>query len=253
MSSPHISHLTSHGILYGIGIGPGDPELMTLKAARMLKEIDVIAVPKSKSEGESRALDIVKQVIDIKDKEILELTFPMKKNQDELVDTWKEAKRQIIEQIENGRDVAFITIGDPLFYSTFIYLLEQFTVHNSQFTVKIIPGVSSINAASAIACTPLVKGSERVAVIPATYEHNKIKQTLKEFDTVILMKINKVMDKIIPILEELNLMESAVFISNAGLNDEEIIRDINLIKGRRLNYFSMLIVKNGPFQKLSCV
>lgn len=231
------------GILYGVGIGPGDPELLTLKAVKILKQVDVIAVPKSKAEGESLALDILKQVIDLNGKEILELTFPMKKNHDELIESWKEAKKQILKPIKKGKDVAFITIGDPLFYSTFIYVMEQFTVHSSQFTVKIIPGVSSINAASAAAQIPLAKAGERLAVLPATYEQKKLKQALKDFDTVVLIKVNKVMDKIIPILEELNLKDKAVFVSNAGMQKEDIVRDLNCIKGKKPDYFSMVIVK----------
>ncbi len=235
------------GILYGVGIGTGDPELLTLKAVKILKKVDVIAVPKSKTEGESLALDIVKKVIDLKDKEIIELTFPMKKNQEELVTAWEKAKKQILKPLKKGKDVAFITIGDPLFYSTFIYLLEQFTIQNSQFKIKIIPGVSSINAAAAAAQIPLAKAGERFAVLPATYEHKKIRETLKDFDTVVLIKVNKVMDKIIPILEELNLKNKAVFVSKAGLPDEKIVKDLELIKDKKLDYFSMLIVK-----KLSC-
>ncbi|MBI5892677.1 MAG: precorrin-2 C(20)-methyltransferase [Deltaproteobacteria bacterium] len=231
------------GILYGVGIGPGDPELLTLKAVKILKQVDVIAVPKSKTEGESLALDIVKQAVDLSDKEILELTFPMKKEHDELIESWKEAKKQILKPLKKGRDVAFITIGDPLFYSTFIYLLEQFTIQNSQFKIKIIPGVSSINAVSAATQIPLAKAGERLAILPATYEQEKIRQTLKDFDTVVLIKVNKVMDKIISILEELDLKNNAVFVSKAGLPDEKIVTNLDSLKGKKLDYFSMVIVK----------
>ncbi len=103
----------NHGVLYGVGIGPGDPELITLKAVKILKQVDVIAVPKSKTDAESLALDIIRQVIDLSSKEILELTFPMKKNQDELTDAWEKAKEQILKPLKKGRDVAFISIGDP--------------------------------------------------------------------------------------------------------------------------------------------
>lgn len=247
MSSSHISHLTPHGVLYGVGIGPGDPELLTLKAVKILKQAPVIAVPKSKTEGESLALDIVKKVMDLKGKEVLELTFPMKKEQNELTAAWEKAKKQILKPLKKGRDVAFITIGDPLFYSTFIYLLEKFEVQGSKFKVKIIPGVSSINAVSAAAQIPLAKAGERLVILPATYEQEKIRQTLEDFDTVVLIKISKVMDKIISILEELDLKNNAVFVSKAGLPDEKIVKDLDSIKGKKLDYFSMVIVKKYCF------
>lgn len=231
------------GTLYGVGIGPGDPELLTLKAVKILKQVPVIAVPKSKTEGESLALDIVKQAVDLSDKKILELTFPMKKEQNELTAAWEKAKKQILKPLKKGKDVAFITIGDPLFYSTFIYLLEKFKSQDSKFKVKIIPGVSSINAVSAATQIPLAKAGERLAILPATYEDKKLEQTIEDFDTVVLIKVNNVMDKIISTLEKLDLKNNAIFVSKAGLPDEEIVVDLDGLKKRRLNYLSMILIK----------
>jgi precorrin-2/cobalt-factor-2 C20-methyltransferase len=235
-------------VLYGVGIGPGDPELITLKAVRILKGVDVIAVPKSKEEATSLALDIIRGVLDLKDKEVVELIFPMKRNQMELVEAWEESRMQVIERLEGGRDVAFITIGDPLFHSTFIYLLEALcreSPENRFYNIEVIPGVSSINAASALSCTPLAKSGERMAVIPATYGDEKLKETIEEFDTVVLLKANKAIDGIITVLEESGLKENAVFVSRAGLAGERVTRDLYSLKGKELDYFSIIIIKKG--------
>ncbi|MEE9591032.1 MAG: precorrin-2 C(20)-methyltransferase [Thermodesulfobacteriota bacterium] len=240
--------VSTQPVLYGVGIGPGDPELMTLKAVRVLKGVDVIAVPKSKEEATSLALDIIRDVIDLKDKEIVELIFPMKRNQMELVEAWEESKRQVIERLEGDRDVAFITIGDPLFHSTFIYLLEALCRESPEdrfYNIEVIPGVSSINAASALSCTPLTKSGERMAVIPAMYGDKKLKETIEEFDTVVLLKANKAIDGIITVLEESGLKENAVFVSRAGLAGERVTRDLDSLKGKELDYFSIIIIKKG--------
>ncbi|MEE8185240.1 MAG: precorrin-2 C(20)-methyltransferase [Thermodesulfobacteriota bacterium] len=235
-------------VLYGVGIGPGDPELMTLKAVRVLKGVDVIAVPKSKEEATSLALDIIRGVIDLKDKEVVELIFPMKRNQMELIEAWEESRRQVIERLEGSRDVAFITIGDPLFHSTFIYLLEALCRESPEdrfYNIEVIPGVSSINAASALSCTPLAKSGERMAIIPATYGYEKLKETIEEFDTVVLLKANKAIGGIITVLEESGLKENAVFVSRAGLAGERVTRDLDSLKGKELDYFSIIIIKKG--------
>lgn len=237
------------GTLYGVGIGPGDPELLTLKAVKILKNARVIAVPKAKIEGESIALDIVRQIVDLKDKEIIELAFPMSKDEEELVEWWKQARREILKPLNAGKDVAFITIGDPLFHSTFIYLMEiikkeQCIDNNGQkIKLEIIPGISSINAASAATQLPLANRDTRLAILPATYENDRLKQAFQDFDTIVLIKVSKVMDKIISILEELNLKDKAVFISNVGWQKQFIIKDLDSLKGKKHDYFSMIIVK----------
>jgi precorrin-2/cobalt-factor-2 C20-methyltransferase len=235
-------------VLYGVGIGPGDPELMTLKAVRVLKGVAVIAVPKSKEKATSLALDIIRGVIDLTGKEIVELIFPMKRDQMELVEAWDESGRQVVERLEGGRDVAFITIGDPLFHSTFIYLLEALCRERPKdrpYNIEVIPGISSVNAASALSCTPLAKSGERMAIIPATYGDEKLKETIEEFDTVVLLKVNKAIDGIITVLEESGLKEKAVFVSRAGLAGETVTRDLDSLKDRKLDYFSTIIIRKG--------
>jgi len=231
------------GVLYGVGIGPGDPELLTLKAVRILKQVEVIAVPKSKEEAESKALSIVQQAVDIKGKEILELVLPMTKEKEILAKAREDVVNLICEKLKQGMDIACITLGDPLFYSTFSYFIPLITKVLPEIEVRVIPGVTSINAVSSITLLPLAEADEKVAVIPATYEEKGLKEIIRNFDSIVLMKINKVMDKILTILEELDLKDKAVFISRAGWPDEVVVKDVESLRNKRLDYFSMIMIK----------
>lgn len=233
------------GKLYGIGIGPGDPELITLKAINIIKEVKVICVPKSGGKDESIALTIAGRYIDPERQKIVELSFPMHKERSIQIKAWQNAADTIIQRLREGDDVAFLTLGDPLFYSTFSYLIPFVADLMPDVEIKVIPGVSSINAASSSLLLPLAEADERVAIIPATYKEKEIRGTLEEFDTVVLMKVNRVIDKILDILDDLGLKENAIFVSRAGWEKEEIVRDLDNLKGKKLDYFSMVIVKKN--------
>jgi precorrin-2/cobalt-factor-2 C20-methyltransferase len=233
--------------LYVIGIGPGDPELLTLKAARIIKEIPCICVPKGREEGSSLALGIVSKVIDLTGKEIIEAHFPMKKTKsaehlEGLDSKWHQTAQTIIRHLNKGTDIAFITLGDPSFYSTFFYLYNRLLELKPGLKIVIIPGVSSINASAAAAGISLGLADEKIAILPATYTDN-LEGVLREFDTVVLMKVNKTLDDISHTLERLSLLQKAAYISRLGMEGEVITRDIREITKDDLNYFSILIVK----------
>lgn len=235
------------GTLYAIGVGPGDPELLTLKAVRIIREVSCICVPKGREEGSSLALDIVSKVIDMGNKEILQAHFPMKKTKSpehlcSLDTKWHETVETILSRLNKGIDIAFITIGDPAVYSTFFYLYDRLLELNPALKISIIPGVSSINASASRAAISLGLADEKIAIIPATYVDD-IRDIFIAFDTIVLMKVHKVLDKLIPILDELNLLQKSVYISRAGMEGETICRDIRKLTKDDLNYFSLLIVK----------
>lgn len=231
------------GKLYGIGVGPGDPELLTLKAVRVLRETDVIAIPKSKEESDSIALSIVKGAVDLAKKEILELMFPMTKDKEVLRKAREEAAVAICDRLKAGKDVACITLGDPMFYSTFSYLIPLVGERLPEIKIEIVPGISSVMASAAVTVTPLTEADERLAVIPATYESDKIRHILETFDTVVLMKVNRVFDKVIGLLEELGLKENAVFIERCGGENQRVVSNLDSLKGEKLDYLSMVIVR----------
>jgi precorrin-2/cobalt-factor-2 C20-methyltransferase len=176
------------GTLYVIGVGPGDPELLTLKAARIIKEIGCLCVPKGKEEGCSLALSIVRKAIDLKNKEIIEAHFPMQKTArrsghlQELDEKWDIASREIVDRLTHGQDVAFITIGDPTIYSTFFYIYHRLREIIPSLPIEIVPGVSSINASASIAQIPLGLGNGKIAVLPANYLDD-LKAILQQFSS----------------------------------------------------------------------
>ncbi len=231
------------GVLYGVGIGPGDPELLTLKAARVLKTADVIAIPRSKEESDSIALSIVKDAVDISGKEILELMFPMTKDKEVLGSARKGAASAVADRLKAGKNVACITLGDPMFYSTFSYMIPLIRERLADVEIEIIPGISSVMASAAVSITPLVEADERLAIIPAVYESEKLRDILGGFDTVVLMKVNRVFDKVLGLLEELGLKENSVFVERCGTESQRVVRDLDGLKGERLDYLSMVIVK----------
>ncbi|MEW6713592.1 MAG: precorrin-2 C(20)-methyltransferase [Nitrospirota bacterium] len=236
------------GILNVIGVGPGDPELLTLKAVRIIKESPVLCVPKGREEGSSLALSIVEKAVDLKGKEIIESHFPMVKTRTQreekngLDDKWNEIAETILGKLRKGAYVAFLTLGDPALYSTFFYLYDKLLELQPDLDIRIIPGVSSVNASAARAGISLGLGNDRIAVLPANYM-NDLKPALESFDTVVLMKVSKVFNEIVEMLSDMNLIENAVCISNAGMDDEKIFRNIREAGEEDLNYFSTLIVK----------
>ncbi len=248
------------GKLYVIGVGPGDPELLTVKGMRILDGVSSICVPKGREEGSSLALSIVKGIVDLGGKEIIEAHFPMRKTKDqrargegfnrfghgtsddELDSKWDETVRAVSNRLKSGVDMAFVTIGDPTIYSTFFYLYDRLLETNPGLDIEIIPGVSSINASAARAKISLGLADEMIAVLPATYAEN-LGDILREFDTVVLMKVHRVFDKVRDILDGMGLASKAVCISRAGMEDEKIFRDIREMKVEDMNYFSMVIVR----------
>jgi precorrin-2/cobalt-factor-2 C20-methyltransferase len=236
------------GNFYGIGIGPGDPELLTLKALRILKEVDVIFVPKAGIKEESMALEIVQPIIN--GKKIIEKVFPMIKDTEKLQEFWLDAARAIKKELSEGRDVAFLTIGDSLTYSTYVYLLQCLRDMIPEEKIHTIPGITSFNAAASLVNLPLAQRDERLAVIPVSENVGELRPILEGFDTVVLMKVAKRLDKVIELLEEMGLAETSVFASHVGLEDAYVTRNISALKGSGRGYMSVIIVKKP--QKAAC-
>lgn len=236
------------GIFYGVGVGPGDPELMTLKAVSVLKTAPVLAVPRSADgKGEaSLALSIVEKAVVLKDKELLDLPFPMTKDAALLMKARQEAAAKVVERLSSGLDVAFITLGDALLYSTFGYLVPLVREMMENVEVRVVPGVTSISAAAAALVLPLAEADEQVRIMPASYAMDEASDALDGQGTVVFMKVNKVFDRLKALLREKRLLGNAALVSRAGWPDEEIIKDLKSIADSpRLDYFSIVIVRKG--------
>ncbi len=148
----------------------------------------------------------------------------------------------VLGVLNSGVDVAFITIGDPTIYSTFFYLYDRLLELNPSLSIEIIPGISSITASAAQAGMSLGLADEKIVILPATYADD-IGMVLEHFDTVILMKVHKVFDQVLAMLDAAGLTDKALYVSRTGMDDGQVVRDIGTLKGKELNYFSMVIIK----------
>ncbi|MCI0340321.1 MAG: precorrin-2 C(20)-methyltransferase [Planctomycetales bacterium] len=233
----------SLGILYGVGVGPGAPDLVTLRAANVLRSAPVLALPRSSDHGRSVAWQIAKPTVgEIPGQERLFLTFPMTKEPARLRPYWDLAFGQIGERLERGLSVAFVTEGDPFVYSTFIYLLREVPRRWPGLRVEVVPGVSSITAVPAAAGIPLADGLERVAILPATYGVEDLTEVLRAFDTTVLMKIGSSMPAVVEALESLGLADRAVYVSRATMPEQRIVRDVRAVRAEHGDCLDMLVV-----------
>jgi precorrin-2/cobalt-factor-2 C20-methyltransferase len=233
----------SIGTLYGIGVGPGDPELITVKAFRLMKESPVIAYPKKRMGGKSYALEIAELYLDTEEKEMLGLVFPMTKDKATLEKEWNKTVAACWSYLREGKDVAFLTEGDPNLYSTFIHMARLMQELYPEVSIRTVPGISSILGAASQLQLPLADGDEQVAIIPATDNREAMKKAIQEHDTVLFLKVAKVMDIMIDVLEELNLTDKASVVTKVTSPHELIWRNVRSLKGQELEYLTLMAVK----------
>ena len=230
------------GCLYGIGVGPGDPELITLKALKALQSVPVICVPQAANRPDSYALSIVKEYVS-PEQEILRAPFPTD-DADGAAQVWWEASELVVEKLKKGQDVAFLTEGDPMLFSTFSYVLSGVQELCPQARVEIIPGVSSVMAAAASSGVPLVTHGQKLAILPAAYGLDDLSEATSNFDTVVLMKVSPIIVKALADLEGLGLTGSSTYVRRVSTDREKVINDVTKIKDEDMDYFSLLIVKS---------
>lgn len=223
------------GKLFGIGVGPGDPELLTLKAVRLIKECDVIAVP-GKQKEETVAYKIVKQAVpEITEKECLEVDMPMTKDKEKLAQSHKAAFEKVSQVLDAGKNIAFLTLGDPCVYSTYIYIHQR--IQQAGYETEIVSGIPSFCAVSARLNQGLVERSEMLHVIPSSYG---IEEGMKLSGTRVLMKAGKKMGQVKEQLKKMNVQAS--MIENCGMENEKIYHSIEEIP-EEAGYYSLIIVK----------
>lgn len=226
------------GILYGVGIGPGDAELLTLKAVRVIRECDVIAIPKS-GDGERVAFNIARQaVLHIDDKSIIEIDMPMTRDQEVLRASHLKAAETIIDFLGTGRSVAFLTLGDPTIYSTYIYVHR--IIKERGYPTEIIPGVPSFCAVSAKLGDCLVETSQALHIIPGSY--GSLEEQLVLPGTKVLMKSGKTFTEVKETILKAGLGHSAAMIENCGFENERIYKSLD-DADTSAGYFSVIVVK----------
>lgn len=233
-------------IFYGIGVGPGDPELLTLKGFKILNKADIIFAPKAKMKEDSLAREIVEKILN-KKKEFIELEFPMIKNQEELKKRYKNSAEIIIQTINSGKHAAYLTIGDPLLYSTYIYLLEALKDTAPDLLIETIPGISAYSAVASKLSYSMAEKNERICICPAPEDLNDLKKAILDNDTIVIMKVAKKLPEIVNLLREMDLGQNAIFGSHVGMANEKLVKGFNNNSSfsKKEGYLSTIIVRKG--------
>ena len=234
--------MDSIGTFYGIGVGPGDPELLTVKAINALKKIDVLIAPKTEKKSDSVALSIAQPHLK-PSVEIIFQTFPMVKDFAAEKEIFAANTDEILKLLRAGKNVGFATLGDPMFYSTYIYIFKLLEPRG----VKIItvPGVPAFLAIAAQIGRPLAYGNDILTIIPATAELDAIKNFLDKADATVLMKVYKNFPEVVDALASRDLIDEAILVSRCGLDDEKIITDVAAHKDEPLNYLSTILTRRS--------
>ena len=229
---------------YGIGTGPGDSSLVTVKAVNTLKNIDILYTPEAKQGGDSLALSIVKEYIP-SNVEIKSRYFPMSNHGTDKIEAWESISKEIINDVKSGKDVGFITLGDPMIYSTYVYLMERIM---DEVEVETIPGISSFSNIASNQNFPLVMDTDPLIVIPCTMEEEKIDELLKKYDCIVLMKVYKKINLILDKLHKHNLIDYAILVSNSSQDKEEVFTNLRDIKiDEKISYFSTILVNKNNY------
>jgi len=231
------------GTLYGIGVGPGDPELLTLKAVKVLGEVSHVFAASSSKNDYSLAESIVAAHLP-PGVPVDRLSFPMTYNPESLEDAWSSNCEKITRILLQGCNVAFLTIGDPLTFSTFIYIMRKIEKRLPDVEIKIVPGITAYQAAAACARLPLAEGEESFAVMSMAKGESRLKRAVEFSENVVLMKTYKQFPKILDQIREEGLEERCWLISRCGLEGEIVERDFEkLCKMEQPHYLSLMIIK----------
>ncbi len=223
------------GRLYGIGVGPGDPELMTLKAVRMLSEAPVVAYP-APDQGESSARKIAAAHIPAGRVEIA-IRVPMRPGPEPAA-IYDDAAKELAAHLEAGRDVAVLCEGDPLFYGSFVYLRDRLA---HRFPTTIVPGVSSLTACAAAANRPLVRRDETLTILPATLTDAALAERLKNAENAAILKVGRHLPRLKALIARLGLSDASAFVAHATRGEERVVALADL-DAETAPYFSMILI-----------
>lgn len=228
--------------LYGIGVGPGDPELLTLKAHRILNEADVIFCPEKKSGAGSFAFDIIKDLLEDTKAKIVNLVYPMHYHGALLREMWEKNAACIAENLEGDRIGAFITLGDPSVYSTFMYTLPY--IEAAGVDVEVVPGITSFCAVADRMKMPLVAWDEDLLVAPVRKNSSEeLGKVLREHDNVVLMKPSTDQQALLQALRENHLEDRFVLVTKSGTGEERLVTDFSDLEQYDIPYLSTVIIK----------
>jgi len=232
------------GILYGIGVGPGDPDLITIKAAKILNQVDIVFAAASTKNSHSLAVNIASA--HIPDRTVVKmLRFPMTSDKNETRKAWKAHARTIIDELEEGRNVAFLTLGDSMTYSTYGYILKYVQTLAPHLEAQTVPGITSYQAAAARLNTPLVEGEESLMVVSGVEGGKRLRELRGKPENVVFLKAYRNVSDIKAAIDETGNYPSCVGVKSCGQSSEEIIQDIGELSQRKPDYWTLIISKQA--------
>ena len=232
------------GTLYGISLGTGDPELITVKGLRILQNSHVVAFPAGINHRPGIAQNIISPWLQPQ-QQILPLEFPYVQDTAMLQTAWQKAAQQAWQYLERGINIAFACLGDVSFYSTFTYLAQTLQQLYPEVKVETVPGVCSPMAIASVLKIPLVVNHQRLAVLPAIYNLQDLEATLDWAEVVILLKVNSVYQQVWQILKQRSLLSSSWIVEKATFPEQKIYSDLGKYPELDLSYFSILLISQS--------
>lgn len=239
----------SAGKLYGIGVGPGDPDLIPVKSVKILEKVDLIFTASSSKNNHSQAVNIAAPHIP-ESSQVIVLPFPMTKDMAAKKQAWEENAATIIAALEKGLHAAFLTLGDTMTYSTCGYIIQAVQKLAPHIEIETIPGITSYQAAAATANTPLMEGEESLLILSGVQGGDNLRKHMNSAENVVFLKAYKNMDDIVASVEEAGLIENSYGIINCSLEDQEIVRDIRELRDRDPRYWTLIVAKKGSKAQL---
>jgi precorrin-2/cobalt-factor-2 C20-methyltransferase len=226
--------------LVGVGVGPGDPELLTLKAVRLIRAADVVFAPVRRCGERSLALEIVAEHVDERRQQVVSVPFPESLDGE----SWERAVHSVLEVLGADRSGVFLTEGDPSLFGSFGHVAALIRSLRPELDVEIVPGVSSVTAAAAAAGVALADYQDRLAIVPATAPPEDLERALLDYDCVVVLKVGRVLGELLALLDRLVLSDQAVYVRRCGWPDQQIVHNVrSLAACPPRDYFALLIVR----------
>lgn len=238
--------MTHPGKLYGIGVGPGDPDLLTVKATKVLGMTDIVFAAASTKNDYSTALGIARPHMR-EDVIVRRLGFPMTKDVQELENAWHKNALEVAQVLRQGKTAAFLTLGDSLTYSTYGYLLKTLKKIDPSLPTEAVPGITSYQAAAAKVGFILAESEESLVISSGVCSSERLEELLEVTDNAVIMKTYKNFDDIRGSLEKLRLSDKTVLVSRLGMEGETILHDIRDAPDKP-HYFSLALVRKQPHE-----
>jgi len=241
--------MKNKGTLYGVSLGPGDPELITRRGWALLESGAIWAYPIRRKGSSSYALGIVERAGLSTPESAMALVFPMTHDTSILARYWLIAAQTVVECLGKGEDVCFLVEGDASIYSTFSHLARAVQAEDADISIEVVAGVSAYSASAARLNIPLANPDDAIAILPANYGIDTLDRLLNQVDSLVLYKIKPVLDELIDWLVDRDLIGHAQFVERVGTPEERIVEDVASLKGQKVNYLSLVLVKNPEHQR----